>query len=277
MKKTDRICVAGILGWPLGHTLSPAMHNAALRDLEIPCIYLPFPVDGKQLPAAVKGIRALNFAGVNVTIPHKETVLPFLDRIDATARRIGSVNTIVNTKGKLIGYNTDARGFLRDLADGGFSPRGKTALLLGAGGAARAVVYALHSAGIRKIFIVNRDENKGRRLARTIRPAVFISRGEIQKHLQDVHLLVNATSVGLNADDPSPVAGIPLSRALFVYDLIYHRATRLLAQAQKAGCTVRDGSGMLLYQGAYAFELITGKKAPEQVMKRALIKAMKAR
>ncbi len=276
MKRTDKPSMAGILGWPLGHTLSPAMHNAGFRSLGIPCVYLPFPVDAAHLRDAVKGIRTLGFIGVNVTVPHKKAVIPFLDRTDAMARRIGSVNTIVNARGKLTGYNTDAEGFLRDLSDGGFSPRGKIAMVLGAGGAARAVVYALHGAGVKKVLVVNRNENRGRRLAKTVRSGVFVPRKEIARRLPEADLLVNATSLGLQAGDPSPVAGIGLPRGLFAYDLVYHRTTRFMAQAKKSGCTVRGGLGMLLHQGTRAFELMTGMKAPVEVMKKALLKALAA-
>jgi shikimate dehydrogenase len=266
--------VTGIFGYPVEHTLSPQMHNAAFAALRLHFVYVPFTVEPGTLKLAVCAVRSLGLAGVNVTVPYKEKVLGFLDRIDPLARRIGSVNTIVNREGTLYGYNTDAGGFLKDIKEKGFSPKRKRALLIGAGGAARAIAFALDQAGISTLYITSRTAARARRLAKEVRCARYITQQGIPQALADADLIVNATPLGMQADDPSPLATASIEKHHFVYDVVYHRPTRLLKGARAAGARAFNGAGMLLHQGALAFELWTGKKAPVSLMQEILTEAL---
>jgi shikimate dehydrogenase len=262
--------VVGIFGHPVGHSLSPAMHNAAFAALGLDYVYVPFPVTPREVQSAVPAIRALGLAGVNVTVPHKEAVIPLIDRLDPLARRIGSVNTIVNRGGVLRGYNTDAEGFLMDLRAQGFSPRGTTTLLLGAGGAARAVAHALKTSGARQILIAARHPVRARRLAQGIPGCAVVPARDLRRQAAAAQLLVNATPLGMGPNDPAPIDPQFLRRDLFVYDLVYNRDTRLLRSARRVGATAAGGLGMLVQQGALAFKLWTGTAVPLAVMQQAV-------
>lgn len=266
--------IVGIFGYPIGHTLSPVMHNAAFRNLGLKYTYLPFEVHPDRLRKAADSIRSLNLTGVNITIPHKERIMRYINKIDPLAKQIGSVNTVVNKNGILYGYNTDVKGFLKDLLDKGKSIKGKTALLIGAGGAGRAIAAALAFANIKKIYIADLDEKRAKNLAHKTKNAVFTPNKTWKKITNDIDILINATPVGMHKGDPSPVPLECLNKNLFVYDVVYNRVTKLLELAKKAKAISCGGLGMLLYQGALAFELWTGKKAPVQVMRRALVKQL---
>lgn len=266
----------GLFGYPVAHTLSPAMQNAAFAALRMDYVYLPFEVKPENIEAAVSAVRALGLAGVNVTIPHKVAVIPFLDRVDPLAKKIGSVNTIVNRSGKLEGFNTDGPGFTGDLVVHGFSPNRKTVILAGAGGAANAVAAVLSEARAGKIYITDLDDRLAGRLAARIPRAEHLPSRAWKKAIPAADLLVNATPVGMKPGAPL-VRAAELRKGMVVYDLVYNRATELLAEARKAGCLAIDGSGMLVEQGALAFELWTGRKAPVDVMRRALRSALKKR
>jgi len=269
--------LVGIFGDPVAHSRSPAMHNAAFRALGLPYVYLPFAVTPAGLAGAVAAIRALGMAGVNLTIPHKERVLPHLDGVSGEARRIGAVNTVVNQNGRLIGHNTDGRGFLLAVRSAwGLSMRGRVVCLLGAGGAARAVAVALVGAGAGRVIIANRDVSRARRLARSMggrRSSVRViplSDDALKEVASECDCLVNATAVGLRRGDPRLVGPSTVGRFPSVCDLIYQPAvTPLLRDARAAGCRTMNGLGMLVHQGALAFELWTGRKAPIAVMMRA--------
>lgn len=263
--------VTGIFGFPVTHSLSPAMHNAAFHQLNLDFAYVPFEVSPESIAAAVASVRTLSLTGVNVTIPHKEKVIPYLDRIDAFARAVGSVNTIVNKNGKLTGYNTDAPGFLKDLKSHGFNPQGKTVILLGAGGAGKAVAAALSKAKARRVYIANNIEKQSSVLAARTPRAVYLPLAVWKHKIAEADLIVNTTPVGMHAGDTPLATAADLKRPLFVYDVIYNRETELIKAAKKAGCRCADGLGMLLHQGALAFELWTGKTAPVEVMKKALL------
>jgi shikimate dehydrogenase len=283
MKRPSPPALVGIFGYPVTHSRSPAMHNAAFRALKLNYYYLPFAVTPAGLADAVRAIRALGLAGVNLTIPHKERVLPYLDELSAEARRIGAVNTVVNHRGRLIGHNTDGRGFLLALqAVWKMSLRGRGVCLLGAGGAARAVAMALVDAGVERLFIANRHLNRAQRLARAIRGrgtrvrAIPLSDDALQRAAADCDCLVNATAVGLRPGDPRLASRTVVKRFSSVCDLIYQPSvTPLLRDARAAGCRTMNGLSMLVYQGALSFELWTGRKAPIDVMRRAA-KAIKA-
>jgi shikimate dehydrogenase len=276
------IKLAGIFGHPVAHSRSPAMHNAAFRRLGLNYVYLPFAVEPSQLSRAVEAIRALGLAGVNVTIPHKERVIPHLDRLTAEARSIGAVNTIVNHGGRLTGHNTDGAGLLAALrARWGFSVRGRSVCLLGAGGAARAVAVTLLGAGVERLVIANRTAARGAALAARLRRqfdrstaavrVVALSSVALAHTAAGYDCLINATSVGMRPGDPRLLSPALVRRFPSVCDLVYAPPeTRLLKDARAAGCRTMNGLPMLVYQGALSFELWTGRKAPIDVMLQAV-------
>jgi shikimate dehydrogenase len=270
--------VVGIFGDPIAHTRSPAMHNAAFRARALPYVYVPFLVHPADLPKAVQSIRALHLIGVNVTVPHKERIIPYLDTLSVEAKLCGAVNTVVNRHGTLIGENTDGRGFLASLRERGLSPRRREIVLIGAGGAARAVLVSLVRAGSARIIVANRTLANAEALVRT-----YCSLGNTQlesvplDRLQDPTLLrtatlvVNCTSVGLHNEDFPPLAYAATPRNCLFYDLLYQPTlTSFLRQARAARRPVIDGRRMLLHQGALAFSLWTRTPAPLTVMARAL-------
>lgn len=286
---SGRTRVCGIFGHPVEHSFSPAMHNVAFNAVGLDYTYVPFPVTPGSLPAAVAAVKALGLAGVNVTIPHKEAVLPLLDEISEEAGLIGAVNTIVNRSGRLYGDNTDGRGFLRSIKEkAGFTPAGKTALILGAGGAARAVAVQLALSGARRLLLANRSEKRAGELADFIAGKSGVNVEVIPwpnkefdelpgEALQGADLVVQTTPLGMHPNDSETVP-LPFDRfrpGQVACDLVYNPVeTRFLQKAGLAGATVVDGLGMLLYQGVLAFELWTGVSAPVEVMREALLKAV---
>ena len=283
MQISGRTRVVGIIGDPVAHSLSPAMHNAAFRALKLDFAYVAFPVRPAQVRQALDGIRALGIAGANVTVPHKERVIKWLDAISPTARRAGAVNTIVNRKGRLHGENTDVTGFLHALRDVQFQIRGCRALVIGAGGVARAVLTALAEGQAAEVTVANRTVVRARRLARAFHPralqviAAPLAALQDRERLAAVDLVVNATSLGLHGERFFPLVygATPLS-CLFV-DLIYGRRTDFLVRAARSRRRTIDGSGMLVHQGAAAFTSWTGRAAPVAVMRAALRAAPRGR
>ena len=274
---TGHTRLVGIIGWPVEHSLSPPMHNAAFAARGMDWAYVPLPVPPERVKEAVLGLRALGFRGANVTVPHKQAVMPFLDHLTPEARAIGAVNTIVvEADGRTWGTNTDAQGFLDDLVAHGVEVEGASVLVLGAGGAARAVVYALARAGAR-VTIANRTLGRAVELARQIHMAlpaasfrvVEFTAERLAEEASAHAVLVNATSVGMWPDvDASPwPAGVGFGEIRVVYDLVYRpRHTRLLREAAAWGCQVIDGLGMLVRQGAESWRLWTGQVPPIDVM-----------
>ena len=267
----------GVMGHPITHSLSPAMHTAALRALKLDAVYAPFDVPPDLLAPILRGLAASGVEGLNVTVPLKEAVIPFMGRLDRSAKAIGAVNTIVVRGGRLTGYNTDAAGFLRALRELGWRPRPTRAVILGAGGAARAAAWALARRGGR-LTIANRHLDRARALVRWLRRvapracAEAIPRSRVR--LQDAELLVNATTVGMRPSDGSPVDPRRLHRGLLVYDLVYHRETALVRAARRRGCVAAGGLSMLLYQGAESLRLWLHQSPPIEVMRRALREAL---
>jgi shikimate dehydrogenase len=256
--------VYGILGRPVAHSLSPAMHNAAFRKVGLNAVYVAFPV--ADLAQAVAGLRGLQIPGVSVTIPLKEDIIPLLDEIDPRAEKIGAVNTVVNRDGQLTGYNTDWQGALLALTEK-TEIAGQRVLILGAGGAAKAIAFAVQEQG-GQVAITDVDLAKALALSRKLWVEVVAP-----DHLEDypADILINATPVGM-----APRSGhIPLDPALLgrfgvVMDIVYKPLqTRLLQEASARGCQVIDGLRMLIHQGAAQFELWTGRPAPLEVMARA--------
>ncbi|MCP4115186.1 MAG: shikimate dehydrogenase [Desulfobacteraceae bacterium] len=261
-----------LFGDPVSHSLGPVMHNAAFGERKINAVYLAFRVS--RIEQAVEAMGSLNIAGASVTIPHKETVIPFLDEVDDLARDMGAVNTIVNREGKLVGYNTDARGAV-DPLERVCGLAGKRVVIIGAGGAARAVAFGVKQKGA-ALFIVNRSEERGRALAREI-GATFIYKDELQQ--VDPEIIINATSVGMAPGiDDIPLDPGFLTSSMIVMDIVYTPVrTALIRAATEKGCTVIDGLSMFVNQGAAQFELFTGIKAPIEIMKKSLIKVIENR
>ena len=267
-----------LLGDPLGHSLSPAMQNAAFRAAGLDWEYVLYETPREELRAAVARLRAEDCAGANVTIPHKEAVVEWLDDLSDGARRIGAVNTIVKRGDKLIGENTDLYGFLQSLRDADVDPRGARGVILGAGGAAHAVAFALAEAEASSLVILNRTESRARSLAAVLgkhHPQLEITVNR-NGALGRANLIVNTTPIGMPPrEDQSPMPGT-FPRGAVVFDLVYLPAqTRFLRDAERAGARTIGGIGMLVHQGAAAFELWTGRDAPTQVMVEATEAALR--
>ncbi len=267
-----RLCA--VYGRPIAHSASPAMHNAAFAALGLNWRYLAFEVDPKNLRAAIAGARAMRFAGLNLTVPHKLLAVDMVDALDESAKNWGAVNTIKFQGGEAIGFNTDAAAVVTALRDDlGVEIRGARVLLLGAGGAGRTTALKLASEHVAELFLVNRTQSKAEEIAAEIQkqfPAVQVSTAYPKG---EVDLVLNATSLGLKHGDPSPLDEnqFSLKQAGAVYDMIYRPAeTSLLKAAKTSGCRTANGLGMLLHQGAKAFEIWTGQPAPLAVMRRAL-------
>lgn len=271
MQINGKTRITGLFGYPVEHTLSPAMHNAAFEAMGLNYCYVPFLVHPEYLESAVKAIRALGLSGVNVTVPHKEKVLLFLDEIHEEASFIGAVNTIVNSDGKLTGYNTDGRGFIQSLLESGISIEAKNIVIIGAGGASRAISYYL-SQKTQTLSLYDIDKEKLEKLVQDLKKIRNnVSRLDDISNIERFQIIINATPLGLKEKDPLPFNVSLLKKEQTVCDLIY-KQTRLLEEASKKGCVTLNGLGMLLWQGVFAFELWTGKKPPVEVMRDALIK-----
>ncbi len=275
--------LVGIIGYPLRHTLSPQMHEAAFRKLKLNFRYIPFEVPPHKLSSAIQGMRALDFAGFNVTIPHKEAVLEFCDELDSTAQKIGAVNTVCLKDGKLTGHNTDASGFISSLLkDGTFDPRGKKAVVFGAGGAARAITAALAMAGTQRIVITDVVKSQVKMLGRHLKKRfdceiIELESGEdraLYWAIRESDIMINATPVGLKRNESIPIMIRSLHPRLFVFDAIYAE-TKLIRTARKQKLRVMHGLGMLVEQGADAFKLWTGKDAPVSVMRKTVEQCLK--
>jgi shikimate dehydrogenase len=267
-----RLCA--VYGSPIRHSASPAMHNAAFAAVGLDWRYLAFEVDPKNLRAAIEGAKVMGFAGINLTVPHKLLAVDMVDALDVSAKQWGAVNTIRFGPDGSVGFNTDADAITQSLReDLKLEPSGAKILLLGAGGAGRTAALKLAAENVAELFLVNRTTSKAEEIAAEIKkqsPAVKVSTGYPKG---GVDLILNATSLGLKADDASPLdeKQFSLKQARAVYDMIYRPAeTKLLAAAKAAGCRTANGLGMLLHQGAKAFEIWTGRPAPLAVMRRAL-------
>ncbi len=272
--------IYGIFGFPLKHTLSPAMQEAVFKKFRIDAAYLALELDPPAFKRLARNFPKTFLAGFNVTVPYKQTVMPYLDEISRDAMAIGAVNTVKRTGKKFKGYNTDWQGFVDALKEAHFNPTGKKAVVLGAGGAARACVYGLMKKGVREIALFNRHPERAEKIKKDFRKifprvAVKVSgfkREVLKTELGNADLLLNTTSVGLKRDDSALVEAsmIPF-RKLWVYDLIYNPPdTPLLEMARRKKQRTLNGASMLLYQGARAFEIWTGRKAPCGLMRKVL-------
>lgn len=259
----------GLIGYPLSHTLSPAMHTAALRAMGLEGSYIALETPDETLAQRVEEVRR-EYRGVNVTVPHKEAVMPYLDSLSSEARSIGAVNTIVNHTGRLEGHNTDARGFLKGLEEAGIEYRGAKVLILGAGGAARAIAWALKQAGA-QVRIANRTLQRAAQLQREFGLGeVTDDEWVLAGMARSSDLIVNTTTVGLKDPASTPLRAEWFPEKGTVVDIVYDPLeTRLLREARAAGLKTLDGLPMLVWQGALAFELWTGVRPPVGVMYQA--------
>ena len=275
----------GIIGYPVGHSISPAIQQAALDYYSLDVRYEAWETPPEALEERVACLRSGEYLGANVTIPHKEAALSLLDAVEEGAGLVGAVNTVVCQEGRLKGYNTDTVGFLRALEeDACFDPSDKTVLLLGAGGAARAVATALGGRGIAALFIANRSMERARHLVEHVAPLVpqvtwlALTEEAVKPVAPSCDLVVNCTSLGMKGgpgETESPLPPELIPPGALVYDLVYNPLeTPLLKAAQAAGASTLGGLPMLVYQGAAAFELWTGNKAPVAVMRQAAQRAL---
>lgn len=279
--------VVGIFGWPVGHTLSPIMHNTAFAALNLNWVYVPLPIKPERIKNAVLSLKTFNLIGANITVPHKQAIMRYLDYIDPSAQNIGAVNTIAVKDGKICGYNTDSDGFLQSLREADFDPKGARCLVLGAGGAARAVVYSLANAGADKISVYNRTVERAAFLAEDLKTTFadtefsfeLLSPKMLRAADGNFDLVVNTTSLGMtpNPDSTPWPDDIPLPDAA-IYDLVYNPLqTRLLQRAEEAGLKTIDGLGMLIHQGAKSFEIWTGQRPPTDITRQAVLQELQNR
>ncbi len=279
-----------LIGDPVAHSRSPRMQNAALQHLGIAARYEAVRTTAAELPGRVAALAGPEYLGANVTLPHKQAVIPLLDRLEAQAALIGAVNTIYKDAGALVGANTDAPALLADLAEAGVDLTGRTVVILGASGAARAAAFALAGAGISALVIANRTVERAEELLADLLIGITDEQGltpsgeppprlialdlrdpDLNEHLSACDLLINATALGWR-DGETPLPDPPVGPHTLVYDMVY-RPTRLLREAAARGAATRDGLGMLLHQGALAFTRWTGRPAPLAVMRAALQEA----
>jgi shikimate dehydrogenase len=280
--KTKVCCV---IGDPIEHSMSPAVQNAALAEAGIDAVYVAFKVRKEECKRALGGMRALGILGANVTVPDKVEALACVDELDALAEWIGAVNTIKNDNGKLIGFNTDGLGALNALGESGTETRGKRILVIGAGGAAKAVALTLAKEGrVSEIVIANRTRENAKELAREVEDKTRVKtrffglgEGELKKAVGMSDILVNCTSVGMSPNSrETPVPKNLLRRELTVFDIVYNPLeTRLLREAREVGCKTVSGDSMLVHQGAKAFEIWFGRKPDVGVMREAMLGELK--
>ena len=276
--------LVGILGYPVGHSLSPLMHNAAFAALNLNWAYVPLLVNPKHINDVRKSLRTFNIAGANVTVPHKQAIMRQLDEIDPVAREIGAVNTIAVRDGILRGFNTDADGFLEALQEKGFFPKNTRCLVLGAGGAARAVVFALAHAGAQKITVFNRTVERAAFLVDDLRATFSNVKFSCEQLSPETliaandrfELVVNTTSLGMApAIDSTPWSpDIPLPNAAICDLVCTPLRSKFLQQAVAQGLPIIEGTGMLIHQGARAFQIWTGQPAPIDVYRQTLLAAL---
>jgi len=271
----------GVIGYPIKHSISPQMHTAAIDLLGLDFTYESFEVKPEDLEKFIGRIKSNEIHGINVTIPHKENIIQYLDKVDDFAKKIGAVNTVVNKNGKLVGYNTDYQGFLDSLLiDVGFDPKGRSAAVLGCGGASRAVCGGLCAAGISKLTIYDSVESKSKELfnhlKKNFKTDIKISQ-DLKQDILDSDLLVNTTPVGMFPNiQNSPIPADFIQENVIVFDVIYNPAeTKLLKDAKAAGSKTVNGLNMFVRQGALSFKIFTGQDAPIEIMRKAVQDSLK--
>lgn len=268
----------GVFGDPVDDNPTVVMEQAAFDAEQIPMEYLTIQVKKGDLEDAIKGLRAMNFTGINITMPHKGEVIQYLDEISESARIMGAVNTVYWKDGKLAGENTDGKGFMKSLEDGKVEVEGKNAVILGAGGAARAIAVELARTGIRNITVINKNRDRGQLLVdiinkKTTANGKFVVWDGCAQIEKGTDILVNATPIGFLNDEKPEIAYENLPQDLVVCDVIPNKMkTSFLQEAEKRGLKTFNGLEMLVNQGALAYELWTGRKAPVEIMKQAMKK-----
>ncbi len=279
MQITGHTKIVGIIGAPIEHSRSPQIHNAAITALSLDYVYVPFHVQPDNLGAAIEGFKAASVVGINVTIPHKQNVIPYLDEISREATLIGAVNTLIFKDGAISGENTDAPGFLQAMQEEGLDvPQGGSAVIIGAGGSARAVVVALALAGVRTICITNRTVSRAVALATDLSEktdasiyGIGLDDPKLPNTVGASQLIVNTASTSMDVSHPLLIDPEWLAPQSIVYDIVYTPPeTRLLQAAAEKGCHTIGGLGMLVHQGAIAFERWTGVNPPVETMRQAL-------
>ncbi|WP_160034604.1 shikimate dehydrogenase [Paenibacillus sp. An7] len=277
--KPSGYTLLGVMGDPIAHSKSPAMHQAALYETGLNGDYVPLHVKPEGLEAAVRGIKSMGFRGVNVTIPHKVEIMSYMDELDDSAKLTGAVNTVVHEEGRLIGYNTDGSGYVRSLKEEAISSlEGKHIVVIGAGGAARGIVYALLLESPASVTILNRTIERAEKMA-----ADFKVMGQVQglpiseayQALLHADIIINTTSVGMHPHlHETPIEQDALPEGIVVSDLIYNPLeTKLLSIAKEKKCIIHGGFGMFIYQGAIAFEHWFGIPAPVHAMRKAVLES----
>jgi shikimate dehydrogenase len=280
-----KLCV---IGYPIGHSLSPAMYNSAFPELGIEASYEAWAVPPDELPDAIGRLRAPDMLGMNVTVPHKQAVMPLLDEVDANAKAIGAVNCISKASVRLVGHNTDEYGFLRSLREAGFEPAGKQVLLLGNGGAARAVAHGLIEVGVARLTVAGRSPERVDAFAGSLKQpqevevrTTTLDHADLASACRDADLIVNSTTLGMRhgeGEGQSPLLPDLIAPGVFVYDLVYNPIeTPLLTAARKAGARPIGGLDMLVYQAVEAVRLWTGLEAPADLMREAALRTLAAR
>ncbi len=279
MQITGQTKIVGIIGDPIKHSRSPLIHNAAIAALGLDYVYVPFHVEPDSLGAAIEGFKATNVVGINVTIPHKQNVMSYLDEISREATLIGAVNTLIFRDGAIIGENTDAPGFLHAMQEDGLDvPQGGAAVIIGAGGSARAIVVALALAGVQTICITNRTVSRAVALATDLSEKTGVSiygigldDSKLPHAVGTSQLIVNTASTSMDVSHPLLIDPEWLEPQSIVYDIVYTPPeTRLLQAAAEKDCHTIGGLGMLVHQGAIAFEKWTGINPPVEIMRQAL-------
>lgn len=271
-----------VIGYPIEHSMSPIMHNAAIRELNLSYIYLAFNIYPSNLKLAVNGIKAFDIKGINVTIPFKQEIMIYLDEIDPVAQKIGAVNTIKNDEGYLNGKNTDAEGAMKAIFDAGYTVSGNNILLLGAGGAARALTYTI-AENANRMVIANRDKKRAGKLANEIKKYFGIniegkenSNRVLKEESKKADILINATPIGMYPNiNKSPIPAEFLHKDLLVFDIVYNPIkTKLIKEATEKGCNTLGGLDLLVNQGALAFEWWTNRKPNIELMKNKIVEVL---
>ncbi|NLY67297.1 MAG: shikimate dehydrogenase [Tissierellia bacterium] len=271
----------GLIGYPLKHSKSPHMHNTAFEALGLDYVYLAFEIKEGYLVDALKALKTLGAKGFNVTMPHKTKIVEYLDEISPDAKIIGSVNTVKNENGKLIGYNTDGRGFVKSLEEEGVEFKGEKIVLVGGGGAARAVATQLAFEGAGEIVLFNRTLSKAEEIIDNINKNIPACKGRalelnesvLVEEIQDAKVLVDCTSLGMKATIDQSIISSPeyLPKDLYVADIVYDpHQTKLLKIAEEAGCRYMNGLMMMIWQGAIAFKIWTGQDMPVDLIKKEI-------
>ncbi len=283
MKVDGKTEIYAIIGNPIEHSLSPIIHNVAFKELNLNAVYVAFKVTQENLVGAVNGLKSLGVKGFNVTIPHKVSIIPLLDEVEPLTLQIGAVNTVKNKDGKLVGYNTDGLGALEALREKGVNPDNKKIVIVGAGGAARAIGFTLAKYA-KKLVILNRTEEKAVELSKVISEnsnlpveGLKLTHLTLEEKLKDADIVINATSVGMHPKvEETPIPKNFITSKMTVFDVVYNPLkTRLLREAEEMGAKTVDGLGMLIHQAVKAFEIWTGLKPSPKTMLQAALKELR--